>query len=60
MEFTRKMGGRPTKRPSNAELSVLYSAMTAKQIGEHYGVSEHTVRNWINKARKEVAENANG
>ena len=28
-------------------------SMTAKELGEHYGVSEFTVRNWINKARKE-------
>jgi len=53
MIIPRKMGGRPSKRPSNQELGLLYQSMTAKQIGEHYGVSEYTVRNWINKARKE-------
>lgn len=53
MTITRKKGGRPSKRPSNEELAMLYSSMTAKEVGEHYGVSEFTVRNWINKARKE-------
>jgi transposase len=53
MTIPIKEGGRPSKRPSNEELAMLYSSMTAKQVAEHYGVSEFTVRNWINKARKE-------
>ena len=53
MTIERKIGGRPSKRPTNTELAMLYQNMTAKQVAEHYGVSEHTVRNWINKARKE-------
>ena len=51
--IARKKAGRPSKRPTNEELAMLYASMTAKEIGEHYGVSEFTVRNWINKARKE-------
>ena len=57
MTIERKIGGRPSKRPSNEELAMLYSSMTAKQVAEHYGVSEFTVRNWINKARKEESAN---
>ncbi|WP_416388137.1 sigma factor-like helix-turn-helix DNA-binding protein [Fusicatenibacter saccharivorans] len=30
--------------------------MTAKEIAERFGVSVYTVRNWINKARKEESE----
>lgn len=58
MVIERKKGGRPSKRPANAELAKMYARMTAKQVAEHYGVSEYTVRNWIFKARKE--EPANG
>lgn len=57
MTIAKKEGGRPSKRPTNTELALLYQNMTAKQIGEHYGVSEYTVRNWINKARKEESAN---
>lgn len=57
MTIAKKIGGRPSKRPTNTELALLYQNMTAKQIGEHYGVSEYTVRNWINKARKEESAN---
>ena len=35
---------------------MLYSVMTAKEIAERFGVSVYTVRNWINKARKEKSE----
>lgn len=57
MTIARKIGGRPSKRPTNAELAMLYQNMTAKEVAEHYGVSEYTVRNWINKARKEEPAN---
>lgn len=57
MTIAIKKGGRPSKRPSNAELAMLYASMTAREIAEQYGVSVYTVRNWINKARKE--ENSN-
>ena len=61
MTIARKTGGRPSKRPTNAELEKLYSVMTAKEIAEKFGVSVYTVRNWINKARKEESEEvANG
>ena len=53
VEFPRKKGGRPSKRPSNQELSFLYGSMTAQELAEHYGVSVCTVRGWIVKARKE-------
>lgn len=55
--IAKKRGGRPSKRPSNEELAMLYQNMTAKQIGEYFGVSEYTVRNWIFKARKEEITN---
>lgn len=54
MEFERKKGGRPTKRPSLDMLDMLYQTMTAKEIAEQYGVKEATVRSWISRARKEV------
>lgn len=53
MTIPKKEGGRPSKRPSNEQLALLYQANTAKAIAEKYGVSEYTVRNWIAKARKE-------
>lgn len=56
MIIAKKKGGRPTKKPSNEELARLYSEMTAREIGERFGVSVHTVRNWIRKARKEENE----
>lgn len=59
MIIEKKNGGRPTKRPVTAELAMLYSMMTAKEIGEKYGVSQYTVKNWIAKARKEEKENGN-
>lgn len=56
MIIERKKGGRPSKRPTNDELAMLYSSMTAREVAEHYGVSVYTVRNWISKARKEESE----
>lgn len=56
-DFPKKKGGRPSKRPSNTELSFLYQSMTAKEVAEHYGVSVCTVRGWIIKARKEEQQN---
>ncbi len=53
MTIAKKQGGRPSRRPTNEELAMLYSRMTAKEVAEHYGVSEYTVRTWINRARKE-------
>jgi len=48
-----KKPGRPTNRPTNAELELLYSAMTAKEIAKRFKVSETTVRNWLKKARED-------
>ena len=56
MTIAKKTGGRPSKRPTNAELAMLYSVMTAKEIAERFDVSVYTVRNWINRARKEESE----
>ena len=36
MTIARKTGGRPSKRPTNAELAMLYSVMTAKEIAEKF------------------------
>lgn len=57
MTIPAKKGGRPSKRPSNEKLALLYQEMTAKEIAKKYKVSEYTVRNWINKARKEGESN---
>lgn len=53
---TSPMGGRPTKYPGIEVLKDLYinQNLTANEIGEQYGVSKNTVRNWLIKARKEV------
>lgn len=53
---TLPMGGRPTKYPGIEVLKDLYinQNLTANEIGEQYGVSKNTVRNWLIKARKEV------
>lgn len=53
----RKQSGRKSKKPSQAELEMLYSQMSAREVGEHYGVAESTVRKWIGEYRKET-ENA--
>lgn len=48
----KKVGGRPSKKPSEAELSMLYESMTATEIAEKYGVAVSTVRSWITQYRK--------
>lgn len=48
-----KKKGRPSKRPSDEELAMLYSVMTAKEVAAHYGVSVSTVKAWIASTRKE-------
>lgn len=50
----KKRHGRPSKRPSAEELSMLYSGMTAPEIAEHYKVSESTVRAWLGYYRKQA------
>lgn len=57
--ISSKPKGRPSKRPSNEELSSLYSKMTAKELAAHYGVALSTVKTWIRLARKEDSENEN-
>ena len=52
-EIKKKLGGRPSKKPSNEELARLYEFMTARQIAEHYEVPVATVRSWIARARKD-------
>lgn len=47
-----KKGGRPSKRPTDDELNELYKTMSASEIAKKFGVSEHTVRGWIYKARR--------
>lgn len=56
-----KKRGRPSKKPSEAQLDMLYSMMTAKEIAEQLGVSVKTVERWIYEYRKEseVQTNAN-
>lgn len=49
----KKRHGRPSKRPDNEILSLLYSSMTAGEIAKKYNVSERTIRGWIYKVRKE-------
>lgn len=58
MEFVKKKGGRPSKRPSVDMLNMLYKTMTAREIAEQYDVKEATVRSWIARARKEVTYDA--
>lgn len=48
----KKMRGKPSKRPTEQELSALYVKMTAKEVAEHYGVAASTVRAWIAYYRK--------
>lgn len=47
-----KKRGRKRIKPSEEELAELYKTMTAKEVGEHYGVKESTVRRWITEYRK--------
>lgn len=48
-----KKRGRKSRRPSQKELETLYSGMTAKEVGQHYGVAEQTVYQWLNFYRKQ-------
>ena len=52
----KKKGGRPSKKPSAVELDLMYSQMSAREVGEHYGVTEQTVRKWIQAYRSEMVE----
>lgn len=54
-----KGGGRPNKRPSEAELAALYADHSAAEIAKMYGVSLSTVRKWIQYYR-DNPENSEG
>lgn len=47
-----KKKGRRSRKPSEQELAMMYSQMTAKEVGERYGVAETTVRRWIREYRR--------
>lgn len=53
--FTEKKHGRPSSRPDNETLLMLYSGMTAIELAEKYSVSEDTIHRWMRLARKEIA-----
>lgn len=55
--LTEKPHGRPSVRPDNETLLMLYSGMTAPELAEKYGVSADTVRRWVRLARKEMRDN---
>ena len=42
-----KKVGRRTKRPPVEELAALYENNTTRELAEHYGVPESTVKGWI-------------
>lgn len=47
--------GRPSKKPTEAELELLIRAgYTVKQIAEERDVSPYTVKGWIAQYRKEA------
>lgn len=48
----KKTRGKPSKRPTEQELSAMYAKMTAQEIAAHYGVAASTVRAWIAYYRK--------
>lgn len=51
-----KKRGFKSKAPSDEQLLTEYVNMTAKEIGEKYGVAESTVRGWIQGARRRIKE----
>lgn len=53
-----KPNGRRSKKPTEEELAMMYGGMTAKEVGEYYGVTESTVRKWLAEYRKESRRNA--
>lgn len=57
MTIAPKKKGRPSNRPSDEELAMLYSGMTAKELAEHYGVAVSTVKSWIASIRKKGESN---
>lgn len=49
----KKVRGRVSKKPTEAELAELYQKMTAREVAEHYGVAHSTVRAWLASYRKQ-------
>ena len=50
----KEKSGRPSKRPTLAQLKKDYARMTVKEVSQKYGVSESTVRTWVFRARRGV------
>lgn len=44
-------GGRPSRKPNDEDLALLYSQYTASEIAEMMGVKVATVRSWIARQR---------
>lgn len=42
----KKKAGRKSKRPPKEQFETLYKEMSAKEVGEHFGVSPATVYQW--------------
>lgn len=59
MKKYTKIGGRPPKRPPEAELAALYTEHSATEIAKIYDVSLGTVRKWIQYYR-DNPENSEG
>lgn len=53
MAMPRKKPGFESKIPPREELERMYAEHTAKELAAHYGMSESTIRRWINKYRSE-------
>lgn len=47
LKKTNKKVGRKTSRPPVEELAKLYETKTTRELAEHYGVPEGTVKSWI-------------
>ena len=54
-----KRSGRPSRKPSESELSAMYAIYSANQLAEHYGVAESTIRRWIASYRHEERKKLN-
>lgn len=48
----KEKSGRPSKRPTLAQLKKDYAKMTVKEVAKKYEVSESTVRTWVFRARR--------
>lgn len=52
----RKEPGYSSKCPKREELERMYAEHTAKELAEHYEVSEGTIRRWIRNYRNSEAQ----